>query len=495
MIPSFHPKIIQRIKRGLSEAIHEEGHGLNEPYKVHIYSSKSDLRSADYLQQLLSNFPVFSIENIQINSFDLNERFHFYFAIVPEDIDYIYEVSRDIKKAIERRPSCHIFFVHTHGSSKINSSTLASLVKSKTNRDGRDIDICPSLREFLTIRAALSRATQPPGAISMPKELTSSKPVSMIMTPNDRLITVYADAKFAEVFFKVNGLGISHIPVLKNAADERCIKILSRRDIVKRLPPTRIPEEIATLSGIKRGALVRMVAELGNQTIQDLFPKDQKIEFVLPSISIGEVIDRLTKKYQIGEFERYISGLPVYVDEDSEELEGFVSFRDVIKQFISTQAEFLKLKVKDVATLPTDYEEVIRMTNSDNLSYADSLFQTGIRSLPIVEGDYDSDVLWGFVDEIKVNVYNHAAFTNQLANLSCEYFATKVDSLRILDPNESLAECLSAFYIREEGQSPPASFVVGEKAQNADGKTYTKLKGILSYIDVLKAWKKWNAKK
>lgn len=494
MIPLFLPKHIRQLKKRLNESIQERQSDTNGPYKVQIYSTSSDFKSASYLKKALSRFRQISSNDIYINPKNLNEKFSFYFAIVPEEIENICDVSREIERIIKRSPSCHIFLVHTHGSSRMNSSTLANLARKRSNYDIRDIDFCPSLPEFLTIRSALLRATQPPGKITMPKDLTASSYVSKIMTPNDRLITVSSDAKFSEVFFKVNGLGISHIPVLKSET-ERCIKILSRRDLVKRLPPTRIPEDVATTAGINRGKLVRMVAELGNKTIEELFPKEQKIEFVVPSTIIGDVIDRLTTKYYIGEFERYISGLPVYVDEETAELEGFVSFRDVIKHFISTQTEFLKLKVKDIAKLPTDYEEIIRMTNSDNLSYADSLFQTGMRSLPIVEGDYDSQVLWGFVDEIKANTYNHAAFTNQLATLSCDYFATKVEALRVLHPNETLSECLSVFYVREEGQSPPASFVVAEDALNASGQPYKKLKGILSYIDVLKAWKKWNAKK
>jgi CBS domain-containing protein len=322
--------------------------------------------------------------------------------------------------------------------------------------------------------------------------LNAKSPAHQIMVSIDKLVTARRDAKFSEVFFKVNGLGVSYIPILDD--NDQCIKILSRRDLVKRIPPARIPEDVALQYGINRGKIVRKIAELGNKKIQDLFPAKQNIVSVKASDTIDMVIDILTQRHEIGDNYRYISGLPVFVDE-SQELEGFISFRDVIQYFISTQKDFLKTYVRDVATLPTDYEEIIRMTDNDDLSFADSLLQAGVRSIPVVKGSYDSHELWGFVDEIKVNIYNHDEFTNNLATLECKHFAIDARTLDrrgyIITPNETLAACLSKFWVREEGQIPPASFVVAERGEEAEK---FELLGILSYVDILKAWKKWNSK-
>jgi CBS domain-containing protein len=501
MIPRFDARMVEQVKEPLIEAFKASSLSKKKIYTACIYYAAVDLRPARYLKEVLSLI----LKNIcfeersgihpvkELNNIDL------YFALIPEKFDDLYTGSFNLKDdldfIIRRNPSCCIFFVHCHESTKRNSSILAEDISRKTSQKVRDIYICPSLREFLIFKVALSKIINS-GETPMAKELKATNSITDIMTSSDSLITADLNSKFSEVFYKVNGLGVSHIPILKSPIDEKCIKILSRRDLVKRIPPSRIPEEVATRYGINRGKLVRMIAELGNKTMQELFPSEQNIIFGTPSTSILEAINILSTKHLIGDYDRYISGVPVYVSEDTAELEGFVSFRDILKKFISTQPkEFLSLKVQDVATLPSDYEEIIRMTDSDNLSYADSLFQTGIRSLPIVKGDYDSNELWGFVDEIKVNVYNHEAFTNQLATLECKYFATPREALRIVNPNETLESCLPDFWKRGEGASPPASFVVGEETKKNDGTAYIKLRGILSYIDILKAWKKWNSKR
>lgn len=327
-----------------------------------------------------------------------------------------------------------------------------------------------------------------------------------IMIPVDKLITVKMNAKFSEVFFKVNGMGVSYIPVLDD--DDNCVRILSRRDLVKRIPPARIPEEVARDYGVSRGRIVRSIAELGNKKISNLFPGKQNIISVEPSDSIEVIINRMTDKYEIGDNLRYISGLPVFL-KGSQELEGFISFRDILQYFIftlpddflKTPANFLKTSVSDVATVPVDYEELVRMTDDDDLSFASSQLQMGHRSLPIVTAPkgidkYNSRELWGFVDEIKVNIYSHEEFDNNLATLNCKHFAVGVKTLarrgHIISPNDSLRDCLPKFWEREEGQIPPSSFVVAETRDEKNDKY--DLLGVLSYIDILKAWKKWNAK-
>jgi CBS domain-containing protein len=502
MLPLFHPKVAQQIKGKISDAFRLGEVSQQSIYTAAIYVAPADVKAADYLKDLLALiFREVKFEDRFSNQ--KNNPVDFYFALIPERFEEIYtnkfSLRNDIIQAIERRPKCVVFFVHTHESAKRNSSILADEINQQTSRLPRDIYICPPLRDFLRIKFSLARATNLTGSKAMSEILKPSSLVTDIMTDNDVLLTAYQDSKFSEVFFKVNGLGVSHIPILKSSQDEKCVRILSRRDIVKRIPPARIPEEIATKYGINRGKLVGMIAKLGNQQIQSLFPSEQNVIFADPSLSIKGLIEKLTTKHLIGDDERYISGLPVRIDDKSNELEGFVSFRDVLKKFISIQPqEFLGKKIRDIATIPSDYEEVIRMTDSDDLSFADSMFETGIRSLPIVEGSYDSDELWGFVDEIKMNIYKHEAFTNNLASLECKYFATPASALRIIDPDESIGDCLSAFWEKNEGASAPASFVVGDKnAKKANGDSYkdAKLLGVLSYIDILRAWRRWSPDK
>jgi CBS domain-containing protein len=328
--------------------------------------------------------------------------------------------------------------------------------------------------------------------------LTAKSSAYEIMVPADKLIAAHMNAKFSEVFFKINGMGVSYIPVFDD--DDDCVRILSRLDLVKCVPPAQIPEEVAAEYGINRGKIVRSIATLGNKKISDLFPSKQDIVSVKPLDSLEVVIQKLTDKYEIGDKPRYISGLPVFLN-GSRTLEGFISFRDVFQYFIATQQDFLEIAMRDVATLPVDYDEVIRMTDDDDLSYADSLLQTGIRSIPIVTGPkgtdkYASRELWGFVDEIKVNIYKHEEFTNNLATLQCKHFAVEAKTLvrrgHIISPDDSLAECLPKFWVREEGQIPPAAFVVAEKKHEKNDKY--DLLGVVSYIDILRAWKRWNAK-
>ena len=113
--------------------------------------------------------------------------------------------------------------------------------------------------------------------------LTAKSPAYEIMAPVDKIITAHMNAKFSEVFFKINGMGVSYIPVLDDYDD--CVKILSRLDLVKSVPPAQIPEEVAAEYGINRGKIVRSIATLGNKRISDLFQGQQNIISVKPSAS------------------------------------------------------------------------------------------------------------------------------------------------------------------------------------------------------------------
>jgi len=68
-------------------------------------------------------------------------------------------------------------------------------------------------------------------------------------------------------------------------------------------------------------------------------------------------------------------------------------------------------------------------------------------------------------------------------------------------PNKFLPEITSEmklefispnFWDKSYGSVTPSSFAVTEPVQKTDGSNYRRLKGVISYTDILKAWWTWN---
>jgi len=463
---------------------------------AYIGYSSADERLARYLQLALE------LSGLQAHiygkefcypTFSQPESLDFYFAIIPPEFNTLqkgdYQIEEEIRGVITRQPLCKIVFVYTRLNDIVYTERLRSSIERITGKSVFQIDCTALLKDFY-------RSAKLIGDTLMEKKIKASDTVREIMTLAEDLATVTTRSRFSELYYFMYTLGVSHCPVLDDDTEE-CLRIVSRRDLVDKIPPggALILPDVAARYGLDLSRVAQETTKLGRKLICDekVFPNPQKPLIQITSDnSIDKVIEKLLTQYPVGEKLIRVSGLPVI---DEGKLEGFVSYKDVLRKFIKGQSEFLqKTTVGDVATIPQDYDNVVRLTDSDTLSDALQQLGNGSRSLPVVKGDYESHILCGFVDDIKVRTYNHPMFAKQLIKLSVVQFMAPVERLPIITPSDTLQTCIENFLKPFDGSFAPASFVVSELIKQEDGSQHQELKGVLSYIDILKGWKEWKRK-
>lgn len=184
---------------------------------------------------------------------------------------------------------------------------------------------------------------------------------------------------------------------------------------------------------------------------------------------------------------------------ENNKLVGFVSYLEIIEKFIGDQTTFLAARsvISDILNL-TPERDIDTLNTQETLGVARLKMDTkGYRSLPVVtlnENNLDGNdskeyILEGFVDDIRIKSFSYKAFANALGDLSIEDVMTPVDRLCLAESTGSLKDFIKNFYESIEGELPSSTFVVCDKSI-ADESVFV-LKGILSYVDLLKAWENW----
>lgn len=307
-------------------------------------------------------------------------------------------------------------------------------------------------------------------------------PVTKIYTPFDELVYVEKDSRFSEIYYKMTSLGVRHCSVIDPNTKE-CFTIVSRRDLVKVVPPGNmlIPQEVQDATGIKisRSKLNNLIDDLGGQTVGDIFP-DRDLITVTPEDPIVKAVEVFSTRQNVGGKNIYISGLPVM---EGKTILGFISYTDVLEKFIKYQDSFLQKTIEDIATMSSEETPLSTLYKGQYLS--DAFMRLGdYRSLPVVDKP-KGDRLEGFVEDVQVMACDHKEFTSQLSKLGVEHFMTRVERLSTPMGGTILEKYLEKFYDASQGMYPPSTLAV---CNTEDGKD-KKLRGVLSYVDILKKWK------
>jgi CBS domain-containing protein len=203
---------------------------------------------------------------------------------------------------------------------------------------------------------------------------------------------------------------------------------------------------------------------------------------VTPEDPIVKAVELLSVRQDVGGKKIYISGLPVM---EGQKLLGFISYTDVLKKFIKHQDSYLRrTTVKEIATMDTEEDPLWKLHKAQCLRDAVIRLENA-RSLPVVDR-LGGDRLEGFVEDVQVMACNHKQFTNQLGSLGVEYIMTPVKRLYTPMPGTILEKCLDKFYDASKGISPPPTLAVCDTEEGEE----KSLEGVLSYVDILKGWKK-----
>jgi len=460
--------------------------------------SRVDTVTATQLKLMLYSLEISTSvyeSNSRDSVIDKASKLDFYFAVFPSSFATIreshYDITSEIRQLIISHPDCQIFIVCSHKSNPLYSDNLVSSVLSEFNKVIYQLDFSLFLQRF-------EQFTITTGAKIMP--IQASSEVGSIMIPAHDLSTVLDTDRFSDLYVEIYDGNVRHCPVLDHKTD-KCIRIVSRRDVIKHLPPSNIPDEIAVRIKLDRAAMNQVRSELARRPInhESLFPNPQKdLKSVTSKDTVKTVINIFRERQKLVGREIYISGLPVLDDKGS--LEGFISYVDILKKFIFTQSEFLEnLKVSTVGTIsrtPADFSSIRKLLSDDTLNTASSQLDDTLRSLPVVSVK-DANILdefIGFIDDITVKKYSHPRFPTASKRLEVRYVMIPKSHLPEITPDMKIEYVLPHFWDDSYGSIPPSSFTITEPAQKADNTPYRKLKGILSYTDILKAWWKWNEK-
>jgi CBS domain-containing protein len=411
-----------------------------------------------------------------------------YFLVVPSRYDDLMghrtPLSKEIETLIRDYPSCKIILVHTSEVGDTLLESLANFLGEKTT----SLNI--QQLDFTYFFHDLIQTTNQLRGFIMSSKFSNQMTIDDIMTKE--VVTVTDESKFSDVYYKMTTVGIRHCPVI-SFETKKCIGIISRRDLISKIPPGDLilPENVAIRYGIGKldqTKVTRELMRLGKQKVKDIFTlNEDSVVFLGREDKVMKAITQFTTKHLLGGSYRYIGGIPI-LDNDRK-LVGFVSYVDIFKNFIRHQTDFLEktlVSSEGVATMPPDLLDIACLKQSDTLSDATSLMDgVGIRSLPVIS-DISEDELVGFVEDIQIKKFNHKLFGDQIGDLGVEGFMTPRERLKVVEATTKLSEFVENFWVPVDGLSPSSSFAVCEISEEK-----YKLKGVISYIDVLNAFKDW----
>jgi CBS domain-containing protein len=319
-----------------------------------------------------------------------------------------------------------------------------------------------------------------------------------IMVMVSDMMTVYSTERFSRLYFIMTASDVRHCLVL-DPNTKKCLRIISKRDLVQQIPPANlISDEEFHKIGLVKSEMNTELRHIAAKSLQDVFPLDQPLLTVCEENTIEDVIHILTHRHSLGGERYYISGIPV-LSRNKEELKGFVSYIDVLRFIRDNETDFLReTHVREASTIiqtkgNVDKAEIIYLTPEDDLAMA-AIQMKGIRSLPVI--DNVDDRKWiGFVDDLKVKMFSHRLFINELSQLTVENFMIPANYLPSINPNQPLKDVINYFLKGSNGMELSSTFVITEKYTTADerGKeiSYQRVQGMISYIDILKAWLDW----
>jgi len=420
-----------------------------------------------------------STENIE-----LSEKTTLYCAVVPSNYGTIrnnnYKIGEQTLSVIKQYPKCKILFVYCHGYDNYSISNLVASIEEETLSSIETFNFSDLIEDFFVVSHSVRKKLMP---------IDPRDGVNLIMTSD--LMTVDENDRFSELYFKMTTLDVRHCPVLRTGT-RKCVRMISKRDLVQQIPPANLisDDEYINLR-LDRSKINQTLRAIAKKTVKEMFPLNQQLITVSNTEPIESVIKLLAFKQRLGDSFYYISGVPVVLSKEGD-LAGFVSYTDALKFIKDNQTAFLKeTRVEDVATIaktPPEFEKISYLTLEDDLAMAKIQLQT-CRSLPVVGVDERNWI--GFVDDLKVKMFSHVLFMEQLQDLSVQHFMIASDKLPVITYKQTLAEIIHHFLEGKNGMKPPSTFVVTEKVSKSDTTEYQRVIGMISYTDILRKWTEW----
>jgi len=324
-----------------------------------------------------------------------------------------------------------------------------------------------SMREKEVKTSSLSSVTATSSKLSSSSVLTASCSIQEIMSPLSRLVTVTPESSFSELYYKMDNLNLNHCLVVDRSTNE-CIRVISKRDVIRQLPPSvaKLPEETAKLL-LER--IAEQTHEISRKQVKEIFPA-QDLIYIDSESSIEEAILLLTNRHFISDRSFNITGLPVL--DRKKKLVGFVSY---------IEHEFLD---SNLATA-SDKHKITTLNKTSTLLEIDFAFNNSpFRLIPVVD-DRTGNTL-GLLDHIQISAYLHPITFEALKDMPIEHIMSDISQIHTVVPGTRLRDFLPKFWDYANRTRLSAILIC---QQNQD---ILELKGIVSYVDILREWIGWN---
>jgi CBS domain-containing protein len=288
-----------------------------------------------------------------------------------------------------------------------------------------------------------------------------------------------------ELYWLYSQYQYRHYPIIEIANNEqgtpinRLIDVISYRNIIEKEPPDS--KVLDYLQDEKKVAINRVkLLNAMPVSIKELRihkgGRNPKLVTIKQGTPIKSVIKEFIDQKRLGTANRgtYISCLPV--ESETGELQGIVTYIDILKKFseFSSNIPNLNCKVEEIDNF-VSVPDVVYLTPNDSISKANHNYQIlGFRDFPVVENEQTFKLL-GMINDIDIKKNLHDALSEHLAKVPVEKIMTPAQTERgkMFTKNAKIGEIANYFLEDRKTGAVPIT-------ENG------KLVGIVSYIDILK---------
>jgi len=292
----------------------------------------------------------------------------------------------------------------------------------------------------------------------------------------------------------LDGRPIRHVPIIEsdpnnpNTPNTGELKaLISKLDLDALLSPPwdLIPQQIIDKKQIPIANLAQAIAKVARQPIKEAFRElFEKTKFLSTNSELGQAIELLSERQEFGNKTRRYRTIPIFNNQNR--LVGMLSYYNFLEE-ISKRQEHKKYLQKKVSELLIEIgqkkEDIFRLERARPLFEASAVFEGApFTHIPLTEDEENSSTVTGIVDDVEVKKYEHHLLLNAFSEMPLSSIETKINLPENTVTKETNLEDVINKFLKPE--RPTALLVVTEQNNKFS------LQGIISYIDILRNFKK-----
>ena len=283
-----------------------------------------------------------------------------------------------------------------------------------------------------------------------------------------------------------------HIPIVESEHKKKLICVISKTELrlFKTPPREQLPIDELVKAGLKIDKLYDTVIETNKKLIREAFPSYFKTD-TPPGFSLYSdddfinVFEALLKKDN--QLKR--QGTIPIISRSNGEVKSMYSYTDLLRLLLTNSAndQFLNLPISTVTNTKVKTLCITDSVTSAVATYKDLPFN----HFPLIRSDDGkSNQIDGFVDDVVLSTYNHNLINRYARKITLREIAQMsgrngaVGEHNTISPNNTTIKDAISKFISSKTDRPTA-ILVGDLG-SAGGQVYCSMKGIISYVDILR---------